>query len=296
METLFKFKYEAMGTHWAITIWDDLSDQEKSSIQTEVITKTTDFDQKYSRFKPDSIVSKLSDVTGIVDVPEDLIKMLKIYKAFYAMSNKKLNPLIGATLSDLGYDIDYSLKPKVVISKVLDFDETIKIVNDHQIEINKKPNQKIQLDLGAVGKGYFVDLLADYLYKKNIKRFLVDGSGDIYYEGNGFALKVGLEHPLDTSKVIGTIDMVKGAMCSSSGNRRKWAKYNHIIDPDSRESPDYIIAAWVTTKSCAIADALTTVLFMNTPDTVTLKASFDYCLLNKDLKVKRSTGFNATLF
>src|SRR5690606_19289386 len=115
----------------------------------------------------------------------------------------------------------------------------------------------------------------------------VNGSGDISYSGNE-VIKVGLEHPKDQTKIIGVVDLTKGSMCSSGSNRRSWGKYHHIIDPDSLASTTEIIASWVIAPSATIADALATALFLSPPEAFASEFDFEYLLLNKNMKVKRS--------
>jgi len=97
-------------------------------------------------------------------------------------------------------------------------------------------------------------------------------------------------------QVIGKVDFLSGAMCSSAGNRRAWGGFHHIIDPDTRQSPTEIIASWVIAPEAMIADALATALFLSPPEYFQQHFEFEYLLLNKHLRVKRSKGFAAELF
>jgi hypothetical protein len=123
------FSYESMGTTWKVTLWDDLTQSQKEKIEHEVVTKTKHFDQTFSRFIPTSLISMLAEKTGVVEVPSDLVAMLRLYRSLYTPSMQKLNPLIGHTISDLGYDKEYSLTPKTQIRPTPQFLETLKIVD-----------------------------------------------------------------------------------------------------------------------------------------------------------------------
>lgn len=285
------FAYESMGTHWEVSIWDPLEKDQLQKLNQEIIAMSEVFDNTYSRFIPTSLVSQISSQTGTVEVPEDFIHMLKLYEQFFKVSQKKVNPLIGNTLSDMGYDQKYSLKKKKTIHHTPDLLETVTIIDNTHIKI-KEP---VLFDFGGLGKGYFVDKITQFLLKNNVRNILVNGSGDINYQGDT-PITVGLEHPLDTTKVIGTLEFSRGAMCSSATNRRAWGEYHHIIDPVSLKSPSEILAAWVTTETAALADGLTTALFFVPPEQFLPHYKFEYLLLNKDLKVKRSPGFKAVLF
>ena len=285
------FNYESMGTHWEVTIWDDLSSDRFASIQEEIIRRSQEFDHTYSRFIKTSFVWQLAEKTGVVEVPADFMEMLGWYKRLYAISGKTLNPLIGFTISDLGYDADYSLKAKDVIRQTPDLDETVQMLDDKHIVIA----QPVLFDFGALGKGYFVDKVAAFLREQGIQRFLVNGSGDIYYEGKGQPIRVGLEDPRDPSKVIGVVEMFQGSMCASASNRRAWGSHHHTINPLTSSSPSEVIATWVLAPKAVLADAAATCGFLTDLDAIKNAHSFEYALLNQEFRMKRSPGFIAEI-
>lgn len=285
------FSYESMGTWWEISIWDSIDKKKFDQLKAEINRSSELFDKTYSRFKPNSLVSKIAATSGKFFVPLDFTKMLSWYIDLYKLSDKTINPLIGQVLADAGYDDNYSFKAKSKIPKAFDLLKSVSIIDSTTI----KTSRPLLFDFGALGKGYFVDKIAAFLKRKGIKRFLVNGSGDIYYQGED-SIKVGLEHPKDASKVIGTVDMTTGTMCASAGNRRKWEKFHHIIDPRTAKPADEILATWVMSDKCVLSDALATCLFFVPPDNLEREYKFEYLILNKEMKVKRSDGFVAELF
>lgn len=286
------FAYESMGTHWSISVWGSLSDAALADLEHEIIARSSAFSALYSRFHHSSLIWKLAEMRGTVAVPHDLVRMLRLYASLHDLSGGKCNPFVGFALSDLGYDEYYSLKPKDVIRPVPPFHEAMRIVDDEHVELL----QPVLIDLGAVGKGYFVDQLAEYLTEKGIRRFLVDGSGDVYYRGDGHPIRAGLEHPGDASKVIGVLEFSEASLCGSAGNRRRWGQYHHTIDPHSLRSPQDIIATWVKCDTAAVADGLATCLFFCDPAAFAGEFSFEYCVLNREMRKKNSTGFTAEFF
>lgn len=292
LDASFQFSYESMGTHWSISVWDELKDDQKKMLQQTIIEESQKFDELYSRFKKNSLVWQLSQKRGEREVPADLVSMLRLYQTMYDLSGGACTPLIGFTIGDLGYDETYSLKPKETVRPVPNFHEALQILDDTHIALS----ESVLLDVGALGKGFFVDKIASYLQDEGMKRFLVDGSGDIFYKGNGFPLRMGLEHPGDPTKVIGVVEMTDGAMCSSASNRRAWKQYHHTINPHTLTSPEEIIATWVIAQTAAVADGLATCLFLTDSDAYKAEWQYDYCILNKDYHVKRSAGFPAELF
>ena len=291
MEPTRIFSTPAMGTSWSIALWDAVTDAQWTELEQEMKQMLTEFEETYSRFKETSLIRKLSRQTGRVDVPADLVKMLRLYQKMNALSDGAFTPLLGHTLTDLGYDETYNLTPKKEIRTVPLLNEALTIVDEETIDLHGK----YLMDFGGLGKGYCVDLVSEYLNKKSIRKFIVNGSGDIYYQGAD-AMRCGLEHPGDTSKIIGVTEIIKGGLCASSGNRRKWAGYHHTIDPRTLTSPDEILATWVRADSTAVADGLCTCLFFREPEAFQKDFAFEYVILNKEYKVKSSADFGAELF
>lgn len=285
------FSYKALGTGWHITIWDEIPEEVFETLKKNIIGLTDEFEKNYSRFIKTSLVTKISEEKGLYTVPPDFMEMLKMYMTLYPLTQKKLNPLIGFTISDLGYDANYSLTPKKKIRKTPDLFDTVRIISENQIDTS----EPVLFDFGALGKGFAVDKVSKYLKNQSFKKFMVDGSGDIYYFGDE-KIQVGLEDPRDDSMVIGAIHMGTGSMCASGTNRRKWREYHHVIDPSTSLSTKGIVATWVISESTMLSDALASCLFFVAPEILSQNFQFEYCIMNDERKIKNSVGFNAEFF
>ena len=317
-----KFSFNSMGTSFEILIYDQIGQEDFELLKNEIILMTDKFDKKYSRFIKTSFVWQIAGKTGEFEVESEFMDMLEMYFKLYKLSDKKFNPLIGFSISDMGYDYSYSLVAKEHIRPTLDLDLTVKILGKNPSTGSGRVyiSEPVLFDFGGVGKGYFVDKISKYLVDKKIKSFLVNGSGDIYYLGNE-PIRAGLEDPLgrspatgeakDPKKVIGVIEIAGGALAASGSEKRKWGKYHHIIDPVSLTCPSEVLATWVLAENAMLADSLATCLFLCPPENFPKKFSaqgarlpdgqgpasgWEYCILNKDYKIKKSPGFTAELF
>lgn len=286
------YAFEALGTKFSLTIWDAISASAAGEYFDAARRAADAFDAQYSRFKSDSLVSRLSSERGVFEVPSDLVSMLRLYEKLNGATAGALNPAIGFALADTGYDAVYSLREGAVIRDVPLFSDALTIRDDTHIELKKH----ILLDLGAVGKGYLVDQLAAAQKTAGLTRFLVDGSGDLRYVSEAKEpIIVGLEHPLDATKIIGTVVLTSGALCGSATNRRTWGTRNHYFNPHTKESPQDVLATWVVADTAACADGLSSALFFTEPETLT-PFNFEYCMVNKDMQRKNSAGFAAEFF
>lgn len=287
-----RFAYESMGTHWAVTVWDDIPAERFAVLQQRILSDSAVFDATFSRFQPNSVVRRLAQTTGVQQVPADLVTMLRLYERLNRVSGGRVNSLIGFALTDMGYDETYSLTPKDIIRPVPKLSDALRIIDETHIELR----EPALIDLGALGKGFFVDKIADALEAEGLRHFLVNGSGDVRYRTDGEPLQAGLEHPGDASKVIGVVTMGTGAMCGSAGNRRKWDKYHHTINPLTLDSPSGVLATWVRADRAAVADGLATALFMCEPAELATEFTFECCQLNEAFRCRQSSGFAAQFF
>lgn len=286
------FAYESMGTRWEITAWDALDDAAFDDLRSSTIAASEEFDTTYSRFIDDSLVWSLTKASGVVEVPRDLVEMLRLYETLHGLSGGACTPLVGFALSDLGYDASYSFVEKDVVRPVPAFGEAIRVVDDTHVDFR----ESVLLDLGALGKGYFVDRIADRMKERGIRRFLVNGSGDVYYRGDGASIRAGLEDPDNEKNAIGVLTFADGAFCASGGNRRRWGDRHHTIDPRTLASPTDVVATWVRADTAALADGLATCLFLTEPERYAGLPGYEYCIMKRDRSVAYSRGFGAELF
>lgn len=257
-----------MGTVLEIMIWDKVNEIIQEKIKSEIFNFTEEFDKYFSRFRKDSYISQIENKIGSVKISEDFFEILKIYKILNVVTNGSVSPFVGHTISDLGYDAAYTLRPKENIRKVKKFEEVVDwektLENKNYLEIK----EKVLIDIGAVGKGYWCDKVKDILVKNNLKKFLVNGSGDMYFYNqlDGEKLKVKLEAPNMLNEEY--VEIFNEALCGSGVNIRNWSlsaqeNLHHIIDANLNKSTSIkkVTNTWVKTTSTAWADGLATALF-----------------------------------
>ncbi|MDQ5919381.1 MAG: FAD:protein transferase [Patescibacteria group bacterium] len=285
--------WEAMGCAWTVQVWDAMSDTAWDALITPVREVCLAFDATFSRFKKTSLIWQLADRTGEFAVPRECVELLRIYQRFFRVTEGKFTPLIGHTISDLGYDAEYSLTPRERIRLAPALDQAIAIVDDERI-IQHVP---CLLDMGGLGKGYMVDRLAEQLKASGVEKGLVNGSGDIlFWSNDDTSARVGLEHPEDASQVIGVVELRNQALCGSSGNRRRWRTYHHIIDPFTQTSPNMLLASWVKADTAVMADGLATALFLTDPARLQAMWAFEYACLTPEHQLIRSSGFGGEVY
>lgn len=281
---MHSFSFEAIGTHWTIDL-----PQKSQSIQSKLFQTIKDFDLTYSRFKSESYFSSLSIKAGKYKAPSDFEPLKNIYLKLYALTDGLFTPLVASLLEETGYDKNYSLKPKK-LTPVAKLADKVKFYND-TIEILSPTS----FDFGAAGKGYLVDKLTELLSTEGIDEFIIDAGGDIYVKKNS-PIRIALEHPESKNKAIGVATIANNSICSSAGNRRKWNKFHHILNPKTLKSSNEVLSTWVVSNQALEADALATALFL-LPDPNKFKDfKFEYVILYKDYKALISNNFPGQIF
>lgn len=284
-------KFEAIGTHWTIDIFDALDGIEKDELFDKIHSRINEFDLAYSRFRSDSLVTQMSQQAGDYTLPDDATPLIQVYEKLYRLTEGKFTPLIGRTLEQAGYDANYSLKPKK-LDAPLAWDKVIAYEPSNRTIALKQP---ALLDFGAAGKGYLVDIVSEIIEKEGIQSYTVDAGSDIRYRGQE-VLKVGLENPTDATQAIGVAELKNQSLCASAGNRRKWEGFHHIINPQTLQSPQDILATWAIAETTLIADGVTTALFLTAPESLISHFNFQYLILYSDFSIKKSAEFPAELF
>jgi thiamine biosynthesis lipoprotein len=283
--------FEAIGTHWSITIDDALPPKVECALFERIHKRIALFDKQYSRFREDSLVTVMSKKAGNYTLPEDAKSMMSLYRELYLITGGLLTPLVGKLISDAGYDASYSLQTKEM-TKPDEWDVALSYT--HPVLMVHTPTL---LDFGAAGKGYLVDIVSALITEAGCTSFCVNAGGDIFVKSeSGAGVPVALEHPDNSAEAIGVATISNQSICGSSGNRRAWGEFHHIINPKSLLSPKHIRAVWVVADSCMVADALATALFFVEPQALKPQFEFEYLIVWADYSAEYSTHFPGKLF
>ena len=284
------FTFEAIGTTWRIDTFRDVPRSGNDELLSKIRNRIDVFDKAYSRFRQDSPVTRMSKEAGTYELPSDAGPMMALYRDMYEKTGGLVTPLVGDLISAAGYDAHYSLKEQGRLKSPPTWEEALEYTPPN---LNlKKP---VLLDFGAAGKGYLVDLVAEVIESAGVAEYCVDAGGDIRYKGET-PLRVGLEDPADDKKVVGVCTLSGGSICGSAGNRRKWGRFTHIMNPQTLSSPTDILAVWVTANTALIADGLTTCLFFVPPTVLADAYQFEYVIVRNDRSVEVSPGFSGEIF
>jgi thiamine biosynthesis lipoprotein len=126
------------------------------------------------------------------------------------------------------------------------------------------------LDLGAVAKGFAIDMAAREL--QTFEDFAIDAGGDLYLGGrspDGTPWRVGIGHPRREGELIDMLSVSNRAVCTSGDYQRlsplSHDAGHHILDPRSGISTNAAASVTVVAPTAIVADALATAVFVLGP-------------------------------
>jgi len=283
------FDFEAIGTRWQIETAEPLDEATRRAVTDRIES----FDQVYSRFRTDSLVSQIAAGAGRFEFPDDSLELFGLYDRLYSATGGAVDPLVGRDLERLGYDRVYSLQAVTAPDVSPRASWAADVTRDGAALTTSRP---VVIDVGAAGKGYLVDLVRAVLEDHGVADVVIDASGDLVHRGAS-PIRVGLEHPLDPTKAIGVAEFANASLCASASNRRAWGDgLHHILDARSGSPAREVIATWVIAADTALADGLATALFFTGAHELANTFHFSYVRMYADGRAERSRYFPGELF
>lgn len=162
--------------------------------------------------------------------------------------------------------------------------------------------ENMQIDLGAVGKGYTGDLITEVLKENGIDSALLDLGGNIQTIGtkpDGTDWKLGLRSPFDEGS-FATLEVSDCAVITSGGYERYFIgddgeTYWHILDPSTgKPAHSGLVSVTIVGKEGRLCDALSTSLFVMGLDKATKlwkqRDDFEMVLVTEDGKIYLTEG------
>ncbi len=171
--------------------------------------------------------------------------------------------------------------------------------------------EKVQLDFGAIAKGYTLDHLYETMKDHHCYGTL-DLGGEICVVGkkpDGSLWRVGIKDPLQEGKLLGVIALHDCFIATSGAYERYFeqdgVRYHHILDPKTgKPTQSGLISVTVVSQSGAWSDALSTALFVlgengaaKLQKNLAATHPFEYILVseNRHITVSRKLAKNFTL-
>ena len=296
---VYKKKY-VMGTVFEIAAYDQSSEHASNAIE-KAFQEIVRLDDLLSNYKPDSALTNLNRSAHFhaEKVPPDLYRVIDQAVQFSRLSDGKFDisiaPLVNLWKAALRGEGTPSRAQQEEVRGCVGY-EKIEITPPDQISFR---SSCLQLDLGAIGKGYAADRAAEVLHALGIRDALINAGGStILAMGSPPHQTAWLVHLRDPSNKIDPQVMLKDESVSTSEQTAPSLLGNdspgHIIDPDTGMPLKTVFAVSAASKTATVSDALSTTLLLLGPTkgTALIKntAGISAIWISQDAQVETATG------
>ncbi len=269
-----------MGTSYSITIEGNVKRDKLTELTAQIEAKLAEINRQMSTWDPASEISSFntSDESGPFQLSEAfnavMIRALELSEMTGGTFDPTLNPLLN--LWGFGSEGgERNVPSNAAIAKAKACTGWDKLWFDQGTNLWKAiPN--LELDLGAIAKGYGVDSIAQLLTEEGYKNWFVEIGGEVVVRGKnpeGVAWRIGIQYPTSNpmdERLQGIVNLAEGAV-ATSGDYRNYIQqdgtiYSHILDPRSGQTVlSDTASTTVIAPNCMDADGMATALFVMGP-------------------------------
>ncbi|MBN1817148.1 MAG: FAD:protein FMN transferase [Sedimentisphaerales bacterium] len=275
------FSHEAMAAVFEIYVVCDKGTYARQAAQA-AFEELDHLEQDFSRFVGNSDVSRLNQlaVGEELSLGLDTFECLAAAEKLWKQTNGAFDVTVGA-LYRCWLNEDKTLRRPSPEDLALAIEKTgmDKLILNPQRYTSKVTTKGVQFDLGGIGKGYGVDLMARVLAEWKLTKALIHGGGSslLAMDGpsDGKGWPVTFSNPLDRTEKLVRLELAHRAAGGSGLEQGR-----HIIDPRPGKARPVggKLASWSLASDAATADALSTA-FMVMSD----KEIEQYCKKHPDV-------------
>ncbi|PLS03770.1 FAD:protein FMN transferase [Neobacillus cucumis] len=254
-----------MDTFVDIQVVTKGSKEEAESTIERAFSAFRQVEQACSRFTSSSEIMQASRVVGTpVKISPFLFEPLHFAIEVARMTEGLFDPTVGKVMEQQGFNRHYLTGDKMESHAAASVSyQDIKLNLQTRTLTLKKP---LVIDLGAVAKGFAIDLAAHEL--KDFEGFVINAGGDLYaggYDENEQPWKIGIQHPFQKEQIIDTIEISNEAVCTSGSYERRnptKTELHHLMNPKTKQSPNDWVSASIIAPFAMLADGFSTVAFL----------------------------------
>lgn len=227
-----------------------------------------ELERRWSRFLPSSEINRLNAAGGeALAVSTDTVRLIAAACDAWAFTGGRYDPTVLDAMLHLGYERSI----ETVRAGLAEALCAVPAVGCDGIEIDEVAGTVrlplgVRLDAGGIGKGLAADLISEELLRAGARGAMVSLGGDLRVRGEGphpDGWSVGIEHPLRRTCSLAAVQLVDGAVATSSRMGRRWRRMDgmahHLLNARTGRPTVGVTAVTVIAATGAWADALTKV-------------------------------------
>ncbi len=233
--------------------------------RTALVAEARRIEAKYSRYRDDSVTTRINRAAGGDPVPVDAetAALLAYADACYKTSGG----LFDITSGVLRRAWDFK-RPRLPDQQ--EIDALLLQVGWDMVEWSNSAcrlaRAGMELDFGGIGKEYAADRLAGIAAAHGLAHALVNLAGDIRAVGprpDGTPWRIGIPHPRRAAEVCAELTLEQGAIATSGDYERyievDGRRYCHLLNPRTGWPVEGLASVSVLAPLCTVAGSLSTI-------------------------------------
>jgi FAD:protein FMN transferase len=264
---VFRIPFQAMASPCEVVL--DADDDDAARALSDIaIGEVRRIETVYSRYRPDSIVSRINAAAGqhFVECDDETLRLLDFADQLYEESGG-LFDITSGVLRQV-WDFKAGRVPNEA-----ELTACVARIGWRRIERRGRevrlPQAGMELDFGGFGKEYAADRAAEALLAAGARHGYVNLAGDLRVFGprpDGTPWSVGIQHAREPNSVMASIALKMGALATSGDYERYFERdgqrYCHILDPRTGRSVTHWRSVSVLAPQAIVAGAVSTIAML----------------------------------
>ena len=268
---LHRFAFRAMAAVNEVQVHAE-SEVAASDAAADAIDEVVRIEAKYSRYRPDSVVSRVNAAAGgePVAIDAETRALLAFADAAHRNSGGLFDPTSGVLRRAWNFHharipTDAELAPlleRIGWARVERTGDSVRL-----------PEPGMELDFGGFGKEYAVDRAIAILLAHGASSAMVNLAGDLAITGpqpGGTPWRIGVRHPRRDEAVVATLPVASGALATSGDYERfvevDGVRHCHVLDPRTGRPARGFQSVTVIAPSCLVAGCASTIAMLKGSD------------------------------
>src|SRR5687768_1908379 len=234
----------------------------------QAIAEVLRIEAKYSRYRADSVVSRINAAAGggPVAIDPETELLLDYADTCHRQSGGLFDATSGVLRNAWRFDT-----PRVPSDTELA--PLLARVGWHRVERSaghvRLPLAGMEIDFGGFGKEYAVDRAAAVLREAGVESACVNLAGDLAILGpqpGGEPWRVGIRHPRVEGSLVASLPVTSGGLATSGDYERfvevEGVRHCHVLDPRTGQSARGFQSVTVLAEACVVAGTASTVAML----------------------------------
>ncbi len=245
----FERTFEVMGTTAHVMVVDG-----PEALVDRAVAELDELEARWSRFRPDSELSRLNERSGVpVVVSPATFELVERAVEGRRITGGRFDPTLLDAVRAAGYDRSFELVAAAGVPTPTGPDRAVSpragrpvgTIHLDRVARTVTLGPDVAIDPGGIGKGLAADLVVEDLLAAGAGGAMVNVGGDLRADGRGpdGGWIVAVTDPIDPEDVVDTLAITAGAIASTWRTRRTWtatdgSTRHHLIDPATGRPAD----------------------------------------------------------